>query len=64
MEKNKNTYLNKVIKDNRIGRYRKNMSKVSDVSDNFEAETLYVGSRKRNGKVLLRLYNKKKEQLS
>lgn len=64
MAKNKNTYLNKVIKDNRIGRYRKNMSKVSDVSDNFEAETLYVGSRKRNGKVLLRLYNKKKEQLS
>ncbi|MDU3212354.1 hypothetical protein [Anaerococcus sp.] len=64
MGKSKDTYLKKVIKDNKIGRYRKNMSKISDVSINFETDTLYVGSRKRNGKVLLRLYNKKKEQLS
>ena len=53
-----------MINDTKYGKYKKNNSKISDVSVNFKTDTLYVGSRKRNGKVLLRIYNKKKEQLS
>ena len=64
MAKNKKTYLDKVINDTKYGKYKKNNSKISDVSVNFNTDTLYVGSRKRHGKVLLRIYNKKKEQLS
>lgn len=64
MEKSKKTYLDKVLNDTKYGKYKKNISKISDVSVNFKTDTLYVGSRKRNGKVLLRIYNKKKEQLS
>lgn len=59
----KNLY-DRVVNENKKKRYPRNPSKISDVSNNFDAETLYIGSRKRNSKVLLRIYDKKKEQLS
>ncbi|EEI86567.1 hypothetical protein HMPREF0072_0825 [Anaerococcus lactolyticus ATCC 51172] len=61
--KYKNLY-DRVVNENKKKRYPRNPSKISDVSNNFNAETLYIGSRKRNSKVLLRIYDKKKEQLS
>lgn len=60
---NKETPLQKVIIANKNKPYRKNKSQVSDVSKNFDAETLYIGSRSRNTNVHLRIYDKKKEQL-
>ncbi|TCI52064.1 hypothetical protein EVJ30_10590 [Exiguobacterium sp. SH5S13] len=64
MESTKKSYLQKVIDDNKEKPYRKNNSQISDVSKDFEAETLYIGARSRNTKVHLRIYNKKAEQLS
>lgn len=62
---NTNTsYLQKVIDDNKEKPYKRNNSKVSDVSKNFQAQTLYVGAKSRNTKVHLRIYDKKEEQLS
>ncbi|EXJ23866.1 hypothetical protein ADIAL_0658 [Alkalibacterium sp. AK22] len=60
----KKSYLQKVIEDNKEMPYKKNNSKLSDVSKNFQAQTLYVGAKSRNTKVHLRIYNKKEEQLS
>ncbi|MEQ7172861.1 hypothetical protein [Enterococcus innesii] len=60
---NKETLLQNVISANKNKPYRKNKSQVSDVSKNFAAETLYIGSRSRNTNVHLRIYDKKKEQL-
>lgn len=60
---NKEAPLQKVIVANRNKPYRKNKSQISDVSNNFNAETLYIGSRSRNTNVHLRIYDKKKEQL-
>jgi len=61
---NTNSYLNKVMKDNQRKNYKRNNSKINDVSKNFKAETLYIGAQSRNTKVHLRIYNKKEEQLS
>ncbi|QOG32404.1 replication initiation factor domain-containing protein [Enterococcus casseliflavus] len=60
---NKETALQKVINANKNKTYRKNKSQISDVSKNFNAETLYIGSRSRNTNSHLRIYDKKKEQL-
>lgn len=60
---NTETALKKVIADNKNKTYRKNKSQVTDVSKNFNAETLYIGSRSRNTNVHLRIYDKRKEQL-
>lgn len=57
-------YLLKVIHDNKEKPYKKNNSKVSDVSNDFQAQTLYIGAKSRNTKALLRIYDKKAEQLS
>ncbi len=61
---NTNNYLLKVINDNKEKPYKKNNSKVSDISKNFNAQTLYVGAKSKNVKVHLRIYDKKEEQLS
>src|SRR5699024_7716802 len=62
---NTNTsYLQKVIDDNKEKPYKRNNSKVSDVSKNFQAQTLYVGAKSRNTKENLRIYDKKEEQIS
>lgn len=58
------SYLKKVIEENKEQPYKKNNSKVSDVSKDFQAETLYFGAKGRNTKVHLRIYDKKAEQLS
>lgn len=60
----KNSYLENVVNDNKEKPYRKNTSKVSDISKNFQAQTLYIGAKSRNTKVHLRIYDKKEEQLS
>lgn len=60
---NDQTYLEKVIEDMKNKPYRKNHSKIHDISNSFKAETLYIGTRKRNTKLLLRIYDKKKEQV-
>ncbi|MEB6452228.1 hypothetical protein [Enterococcus faecalis] len=60
---NEETTLQKVLVANKNKPFRKNKSQVSDVSKNFNAETLYVGSRSRNTNAYLRIYDKKKEQL-
>ena len=64
MVNTKSSFLKKVTEENMQKPYRKNNSQVSDVSKDFQAQTLYVGSRGRNTKVHLRIYNKKEEQLS
>lgn len=64
MANTKKSYLQKVIEENKEKPYKRNTSKVSDVSKNFQAETLYIGARSRNTKVHLRIYDKKAEQLS
>lgn len=61
---NTNHYLHKVIADNKEKPYKRNNSKISDISKNFHAQTLYVGSKGKNVKVHLRIYDKKEEQLS
>ncbi|WP_303984682.1 hypothetical protein [Niallia circulans] len=58
------SYLQKVIEDNREKPYKKNSSKVSDISKDFQAQTLYIGAKGQNTKVHLRIYDKKEEQLS
>lgn len=58
------SYLQKVINDNKEKPYRKNNSKINDISNNFQAQTLYIGAKGRNTKVHLRIYDKKEEQLS
>jgi len=64
MVNTKKSYLQQVIDDNKESPYKRNISKVSDVSKNFQAQTLYIGAKSRNTKVHLRIYNKKEEQLS
>lgn len=64
MVNTKKSYLQQVIDDNKEKPYRKNNSQISDVSKDFQAETLYIGAKSRNTKVHLRIYNKKAEQLS
>lgn len=59
----KQTQLEKVIAENKEKKYRKNNSMISDISSNFDAETIYVGSKSRNTNALLRIYDKKREQL-
>lgn len=62
---NTNTsYLQKVIDDNKKKPYKRNNSAVSDISKDFQAQTLYIGARSRNTKIHLRIYDKKEEQLS
>jgi len=43
---------------------RKNNSKITYISDNFKAQTIYIGAKTRNTKSHLRIYDKKAEQLS
>lgn len=64
MASTKNSYLQKVVNDNQEKPYKRNNSKVSDISNNFQAQTLYIGAKSRNTKVHLRIYDKKEEQLS
>lgn len=61
---NTKSYLRKVIEDNKNKSYKRNNSKISDISKNFNAQTLYVGAKGKNVKVHLRIYDKKEEQLS
>lgn len=42
---------------------KKNQSKISDISINFNAETIYVGKRGENNNAMLRIYDKKAEQI-
>lgn len=58
------SYLQKVIEENKKKPYKKNKSMLSDVSKDFQAQTLYIGAKSRNTKALLRIYDKKAEQLS
>ncbi len=61
---NINSYYKKVIDDNKEKPYKKNNSKVTDVSKDFQSQTIYIGAKSRNTKVHLRIYDKKEEQLS
>ncbi len=54
--------LERAIKDMENKPYKRNHSKVQNFSQNFSAETIYIGSKKRNAKMFLRIYDKKKEQ--
>lgn len=44
-------------------KYKKNQSKISDIGNDFNAQTIYVGKRGENNNSILRIYNKKAEQL-
>lgn len=44
-------------------KFKKNTSKISDVSSNFNAQTIYIGKRGENIDAMLRIYDKKAEQL-
>ncbi|PKZ17295.1 MULTISPECIES: hypothetical protein [Anaerococcus] len=61
---NKLNLYDKIVRDNKNKKYPKNPSKLSDISVQFDAETIYLGSRKRKSNALFRMYDKKKEQLS
>lgn len=63
MENTDRSYLQQVIDDNKKKPYKKNNSQVSDISKDFQAETIYIGTKGRNTKVHLRIYDKKAEQL-
>lgn len=58
-----NTELDRVIKENKASPYPKNSSKISIVSDEFETRTIYLGSKVKNTTAILRIYDKKAEQL-
>lgn len=60
----KNNYeLNKVEEEVKEKMYKRNPSKISYMTNNSAVETLYVGSRKKNSRMFLRIYDKRKEQL-
>lgn len=44
-------------------KFKKNQSKIRDVSSNFNAQTIYIGKRGENIDAMLRIYDKKAEQL-
>jgi hypothetical protein len=44
-------------------KFKKNHSKIRDVSTNFNAQTIYIGKRGENIDAMLRIYDKKAEQL-
>lgn len=44
-------------------KFKKNYSKIRDVSTNFNAQTIYIGKRGENIDAMLRIYDKKAEQL-
>lgn len=44
-------------------KFKKNQSTISDVSKDFIAETIYIGKRSANNNAMLRIYDKKAEQL-
>ena len=44
-------------------KFKKNQSKISDVSSNFHAQTIFIGKRGENIDAMLRIYDKKAEQL-
>lgn len=48
---------------NQKKKFKKNQSQIRDVSSNFDAETIYIGKRGENIDAMLRIYNKKAEQL-
>lgn len=54
--------LEKAIQDMGNKPYKRNPSKIQDFSKDFNAETIYIGSKTRNTKIHLRIYDKKKEQ--
>ncbi|WP_130807936.1 hypothetical protein [Senegalia massiliensis] len=64
MANTKVNYLEKVVQENKLKPYKRNTSRITDVSKDFNAETIYIGSKGRNTKVHLRIYDKKAEQLS
>lgn len=57
------TELDRVTQENRQKPYPKNPSKISIVSDEFETRTIYLGSKVKNTTAILRIYDKKAEQL-
>lgn len=59
----KESKLKKIIKENKIKPYKRNTSKISAYINDKNTETLYIGSRKRNSNAVLRIYDKKKEQM-
>ena len=63
---NVNTIYNQLSKKNQIIKTatgRRNHSVLSAITDNNQTSTFYLGSKGKNIKVLLRVYDKKKEQL-
>ena len=44
-------------------KFKKNQSTIRDVSKNFIAETIYIGKRSQNNNAMLRIHDKKAEQL-
>lgn len=49
--------------NNKPKKFKKNQSTIRDVSKNFHAETIYIGKRSQNNNAMLRIYDKKAEQL-
>lgn len=54
--------INKIINENHIKPYPINPARLRHLAKDFEAETIYIGSRSRNTASLLRIYDKKAEQ--
>lgn len=49
--------------NNKEKKFKRNHSKISTVSSNYDAQTIYIGTRGENIDCLLRIYDKKAEQL-
>ena len=49
-----------IEEDNLKKPYPKNISQINDISKDFKTETIYLGSRSKNSKALVRIYDKKK----
>lgn len=54
--------INRIINENQIKPYPRNPAKLRHIAKDFNAETIYIGSRSRNTAGLLRIYDKKVEQ--
>lgn len=44
-------------------KFKRNQSTISDISNDFIAETIYIGKRSQNNNAMLRIYDKKAEQM-
>ncbi|MGT2949628.1 replication initiation factor domain-containing protein [Streptococcus devriesei] len=53
--------LQHIQEDNLKKPYPRNTSQINDISKDFKTETIYLGSRSKNSKAIVRIYDKKRE---